>query len=75
MIKTQDEVVDSIELASFISTQRSYSDLIMSVKTIFPKYFGFEGAGILLYDRQKDTLFCIEQSFTDEQLEDIEILR
>lgn len=75
MIKTQNEVVDSIEVASFISTQRSYCDLIMSVKTIFPKYFGFEGAGILLYDKQKDTLFCIEQSFTDEQLQEIESIR
>jgi len=64
-------VVDAIELASFISTQRSYADLILSVKTIFPKYFGFEGAGILLYDKQKDTLFSTEKNYSDEQLKDI----
>jgi len=47
----------------------------MSVKTIFPKYFGFEGAGILLYDKLKETLFCIEKVYTDEQLREIEIFR
>lgn len=48
--RIQKEVVQTISAASIICTQRSYSDFIMNCREILPRYFGFEGIGILFRD-------------------------
>lgn len=45
------------------------------MKTIFPKFFSFEGAGILLFDKAQGVLFCMEQVYTEEQQNEIDLVR
>ena len=56
--------MSTIQAASIICTQRSYSDYIMNCRKVLPEFFGFEGVGILFRDQTTDNLFSIEQ---DEQ--------
>lgn len=48
--RTRKEVVNTIEMASVITTQRSYSDFIIQAKDSLAKFFGFEGVGIMFAD-------------------------
>ena len=50
MKKTRLEVVQTVAISSIISSQRSYADFSMRVHENLPKYFGFEGIGILFTD-------------------------
>ena len=51
------EVTDTLQLASEVCSQRSFSGLFQKMREYMPKYFGFEGVGILLYDVEKHWLF------------------
>lgn len=59
-------LMDTLSLASKISTQRSFKSLIKVVKDLLPKYFGFESVGILLLDMKSHNLFTVSDSTTDE---------
>jgi hypothetical protein len=58
----EDEVVSTIELASSICTQRSFRDLMRNMRVALPKFFGFEGLGILLRDLKTDDLYTISEN-------------
>lgn len=62
------EVIDTIKLASVVSTQRSYADLILKMKKLIPDYLGFEGLGILFRDTKTDKLFTVQDTYKDEDL-------
>ena len=51
-----------------MTTQRSYSDFIVEIKKSLPKYFGFEGLGIMFRDVKTGSMFTIEQNFDDTEV-------
>lgn len=51
------EVTDTLQLASEICSQRNFTGLFHKMREFMPKYFGFEGVGVLIYDREKSLLF------------------
>ena len=55
-------------MASAICSQRSYADFILQAKKILPKYFGFDGVGILFKDSKTNSLFTLEQTFDEDEL-------
>jgi len=69
MRATQNEVVATMKLASVITTQRSYCDYITAAKQALPEFFGFEGVGILFFDKTLQELFTIDLNFSEEELE------
>jgi hypothetical protein len=44
-------------LASEICSQRNFTGLFHKMREFMPKYFGFEGVGVLIFDRKKSLLF------------------
>ena len=44
------EVTDTLQLASEVCSQRNFTGLFHKMREFMPKYFGFEGVGVLLYD-------------------------
>lgn len=64
----QKEVVETIKMSSLISTQRSYSDLIIASQEVLPSFFQFEGLGILFRDKKTNYLFTIEQTFDEIEI-------
>ena len=50
----QDEVLQTIELAGKICTQRSQPELIKIMKLQLPQFFGFEAVGIMLRDMKSN---------------------
>ena len=64
-----------IRLTGLISTQRSYADLILIVKSELPKYLQFEGVALLLKDVRTNQLFSIEQDFTQLDMEFYEYVK
>lgn len=62
----QEEVLKTIELAAGICSERNQSDLIKNMKEQLPKYFGFEGAGILLRDVKTDFIYTMYELSKDE---------
>lgn len=56
--------LETVRIAAEISTQRSYSDLIITARHELTKYFGFEGFGILFKDTKTNELFSYERDFT-----------
>lgn len=66
----ENEVIQTINLAGRLTTQRSITDLIKEAKICIPEFFGFEGASILLRDVKADLLFTInevEQNTADDE--------
>uniref|UniRef100_A0A7S3J7C4 GAF domain-containing protein n=1 Tax=Euplotes harpa TaxID=151035 RepID=A0A7S3J7C4_9SPIT len=59
---------DTISLASRITTQRSFKQLIGEIKLLLPEYFGFESVGILLLDTKTKDLFTIAYIQKDEKV-------
>lgn len=51
------EVTDTLQLASEICSQRNFTGLFHKMREFMPKYFGFEGVGVLIFDRKKSLLF------------------
>jgi len=62
----EQEVVNTIELAGAICTQRSQTDLVHQIKEALPKFFGFEGAGILLRDVKTELLLSLNELSKEE---------
>lgn len=62
IVTKEEEVVNTIQLASSICTQRSYRDLLRVMKTALPKFFGFDALGILLRDAKTQELFTISEN-------------
>lgn len=52
---------NTIRVAGIISTQRSYSDIILAISEELPSFFEFEGVAILLRDSKSNQLFSLEQ--------------
>lgn len=46
----EEEVVNTIQLASSICTQRNYRDLLRNIRISLPTFLGFEAVGVLLRD-------------------------
>ena len=65
--KTRKEVVNTIEMASVITTQRSYSDFIINAKASLARFFGFEGVGIMFADTKLNQMFTIEQNLEEHE--------
>ena len=59
MNKTRKDVVNTIDMASYMSTQRSYADFIKVCRDKLAKYLGFEAVGVLFRDTKEDFLFQI----------------
>ena len=65
------EVINSITLASHIGCQRSYRDMLRAMRDALPKFFGFEGLGLLLRDTKTNELFSMsEDSRVDNKAEE-----
>lgn len=62
----QTEVLNTIELAGKICSQRNSNDLVKNMKEVLPKYFGFEAAGVLLRDVKTDFIFTMYEYSRDE---------
>ena len=62
----EQEVVNTIELAGAICTQRSQTDLVHQIKESLPKFFGFDGAGILLRDVKTELLLSLNELSKEE---------
>lgn len=65
-LNMQEEVLNTIELAAGICSERNQTDLVKSMKERLPKYFGFEAAGILLRDVKTDFIFTVLELTKDE---------
>ena len=51
-INLKDEaIIDTIQLTSEISTQQHFTGLFKAMREYVPKFFGFMGCGVLIYDR------------------------
>lgn len=58
-INTKDEqIIDTIQLTSEISNQQHFTGLFKAMREYVPKFFGYMGCGVLIYDRGQNTLFA-----------------
>ena len=65
MKKLEQEVINTLNMAGTLTTQRSNTDLIKYCKLTIPAYFGFEGAAILLRDVKNELFFTINEYTQD----------
>lgn len=61
----QQEVIQTIELAGTICTQRSQPELVRLLRKHLPPFFGFQGVGVLLKDQKSELMFTLNE-LTDE---------
>jgi hypothetical protein len=54
------EVTSTINIASYMTTQRSYADFIRVCNELLTDFFSFEAVGILFRDKIDDSLFQIQ---------------
>lgn len=50
-------IISTLQLTSEICTQRHFSGLFKKMREFMPKFFGFQGTGVLLYDRETNWFF------------------
>lgn len=69
--RKEQAIIDTLQLTSEICTQRHFSGLFKKMREFMPKYFGFQGCGVLLYDKEREWFFT-EPGFTlgDDQPEE-----
>ena len=67
-----DKQLQTVELASFVSTTRCYSDFITEVKKRLPQFMGFDAVGILFRDTRTNLLFTVDRQYTTQELDDID---
>jgi len=63
----KNHLFDTLWLASRITTQRSYKNLIREIKCLLPLYFDFQAAGVLLLDTKTKNLFTISEISRDKE--------
>lgn len=57
--QTKNQVAGTLKVCAAISTQKSLSDLVLTVEEYIGEYLGFEGVGILFKDTVTNGLFSL----------------
>lgn len=60
--KKEFEILDVIEMTQSIMNKRSYNRFLRELRTMLPRFFGFEDVGILIYDKNSNDLFTVAES-------------
>ncbi len=55
--KKEQAIIDTLQLTSEVCTQRHFQGLFHKMREFMPKYFGFQGCGVLLYNKESKSNF------------------
>lgn len=55
--RKEQAIIETLQLTSEICTQRHFSGLFKKMREFMPQYFGFQGCGVLLYDKDTHWFF------------------
>ena len=63
-------IIDTLQLTSEICTQRHYSGLFKKMRDFMPKYFGFDGCGVLIYSKEMNWFFTEPTHTVEDDADD-----
>jgi len=58
--KKEQAIIDTLQLTSEVCTQRHFAGLFHKMREFMPKYFGFQGCGVLLYNKESKLSILIK---------------
>ena len=70
LIHARKEVITTVEVASQITTNRTYADLITTIQKYTPQYFGFDAVGIMFRDIKNGLMFTISAKLNEKEQEE-----